>query len=483
MKTKIVISTLLLLFSSLLPAQSLMRTACDGNLARLDSMAQTMPIDSASQNGSTALHAAAYCRQDEVFDYLIEKGANVNATNKYNDTPLLYAAQREQVRMMKVLLEKGAKPNTLNEQEQSPLFLAVRSGNIEMFDLLVQHGADINHGKGLLHRAVIKDRLDLMQKLINDQTDIDAVNDRGNTPLAIAMRQKSEKIVEYLIYKGAQSSKVEKMTLTGEYLGQTEPGLEATMFAPNFISTEDFNHSPAFSPDANELYFTEESSRGATIMVTQLKNGQWTQPEPADIEGDYREIDPFITADGQKLFYNSNRPVMEGDTVDYRVDMWYVEKEGEGWGEPKHLGGELSTEHNEWFPTTASNGNLYFTYGPGRTADIAYSPYNNGNYEEVISLGDSVNSPRNDYDPTIAPDESYVIFSSNREGGKGSVDIYVSFRKADGSWTKAKNLGDRVNTNTIEFAPRLSNDGKYLFFNREGDIWWISAKVIEELRE
>ena len=482
MRKKVVISTLLLLFSSLLSAQNLMRTACDGNLAQLDSMLQHMPVDTVSQNGSTALHAAAYCRQDEVFDYLIEKGANVNARNRYDDTPLLYAAQREQVRMMQVLLEKGAEVNTLNEQEQSPLFIAVRSGSIEMFDLLVKHGADINYGKGLLHRAVIKERLDLVQKLINDQTDLDALNERGNTPLAIALRQGSEKIMEYLIYKGASQTKVNFPKLTGAYLGQTKPGTEATMFAPNFISTEDFNHTPAFSPDETELYFTNESSRGATIMVSRQVDGEWTLPEPADIDGDYREIDPFITADGQRMYFNSNRPIFEGDSSN-NMDMWYVEKEADGWGKPQHLGGKLSTEHAEWFPTMASNGNLYFTYGPGRTADIVYSPLSNGKYEEVISLGDAVNSPANDYDPIIAPDESFVVLSSNREGGKGSVDLYVSFRNPDGSWTQAKNLGDRVNTATIEFAPRLSNDGKYLFFNRGADIWWISTEVIEELRE
>lgn len=482
MKTKIVISTLLLLVSYGLQAQTLISAACDGNMNQLDSLLQRMSVDSVSNNGSTALHAAAYCRQDEVFDYLIEKGANVNARNKYNDTPLLYAAQREQVRMMKVMIEKGAEVNTLNEQGQSPLFIAVRSGNMEMFDLLIDGGADINFGEGLLHRAVIKDRLELVQKLINEQTNVDATNDRGNTPLTIAIRQGSEKIMEYLVFKGADLKKVPKFNLSGAYIGQETPGLEAVMFAPNFISTEDFNHSPAFSPDETEFYYTDESSRGATIMVSRLESGLWTTPVPADIEGDYREIDPFITTDGKRMFFNSNRPITPGDTSN-NMDMWYVDKEADGWGEPQHLGGKLSTEHAEWFPTAARNGNLYFTYGPGRTADIAYSPLRNGKYEEVISLGDSVNSPRNDYDPTIAPDESFVIFSSNREGGKGSVDIYVSFRKADGSWGKAKNLGDRVNTSTIEFAPRLSNDGKYLFFNREGDIWWINAEVIDELRE
>ena len=481
MKNRIVISTLLLLLSYATYGQSLIRAACDGNLTQVDSMLQYMAVDSVSQNGSTALHAAAYCGQDEVFDYLIEKGADVNAANKYNDTPLLYAGQRERVRMMKVLLDKGAQPNTLNEQGQSPLFLAVRSGSLEMFDLLINHGADINFGEGLLHRAVLKERLDLVQKLINDQTDLDAENDRGNSALAIAIRQGSEKIMEYLIHKGARADQVSFPKLSGQYLGQSKPGLEATLFAPNFISTEDFNHSPAFNPEETAIYYNE-SSRGATIMVSHLEQGEWTLPVPADIEGDYREIDPFITADGQRMFFNSNRPITPGDTSK-NMDMWYVEKEANGWGEPQHLGGKLSTEHAEWFPTMANNGNLYFTYGPGRTADIAFSPLRNGQYEEVISLGDSVNSPGNDYDPIIAPDESFVIFSSNREGGKGSVDLYVSFRKPDGGWTKAKNLGDRVNTSTIEFAPKLSNDGKYLFFNREGDIWWISAEVVYELRE
>lgn len=75
-----------------------------------------------------------------------------------------------------------------------------------------------------------------------------------------------------------------------------------------------------------------------------------------------------------------------------------------------------------------------------------------------------------------------LFFSSNRSGGFGSVDLYISFKDKAENWTKAKNMGELINTKSIEFAPRLSPDGKYLFFNRGASIYWVSTKEIQKLR-
>ena len=96
-----------------------------------------------------------------------------------------------------------------------------------------------------------------------------------------------------------------------------------------------------------------------------------------------------------------------------------------------------------------------------------------------------------DGSPFISPDESFLLFSSQREGSAGD-DIFICFRNKDDSWTDAYNLGKKINTDRNESLPILSPDGKYLFFtrgdgphvqNREIDIYWVSSSVIDSIRQ
>jgi Tol biopolymer transport system component len=108
-----------------------------------------------------------------------------------------------------------------------------------------------------------------------------------------------------------------------------------------------------------------------------------------------------------------------------------------------------------------------------------------------------INTKEADWTCYIAPDESYFIFCSFRKGGFGSGDLYVCFKEKNGSWSKPINMGDKINTNLNERFPNVTPDGKYLFFNSTkkiqgaasdspgngyGDMYWISAKIIDELK-
>ncbi len=88
--------------------------------------------------------------------------------------------------------------------------------------------------------------------------------------------------------------------------------------------------------------------------------------------------------------------------------------------------------------------------------------------------------------PFIAPDESYLLFSSDRNTGRQS--LFISFRRSDGSWTEAHGLGEAINSQKGERFPYVSPDGKYLFFTRwhgrdNEDIMWVSSKIIDDLRK
>jgi len=91
--------------------------------------------------------------------------------------------------------------------------------------------------------------------------------------------------------------------------------------------------------------------------------------------------------------------------------------------------------------------------------------------------------------PFIAPDESYLIWDSEREGGLGDSDLYISFKQKDGSWGPAINMGDKVNSDKADFYASVTPDGKYILFNRtvnkkplNVDIYWVDAQIIETLK-
>ena len=160
----------------------------------------------------------------------------------------------------------------------------------------------------------------------------------------------------------------------------------------------------------------------------------------------------------------------------------------------------------------SGKGNIYlsnpFNKGIGGD-DIFVSRYINGEYDEPENMGHSINTSLHECDPCIAPDESYLIFCRRGEGF-GRHDLFISFRKEDSSWTKAKNMGEKFNTAYSELCPNLSPDGKYLFFtsnrrlykpysekpltyedklkilqspgNGSADIYWVDARIIEQLK-
>ena len=93
--------------------------------------------------------------------------------------------------------------------------------------------------------------------------------------------------------------------------------------------------------------------------------------------------------------------------------------------------------------------------------------------------------------PAISPDETFIVFASAKKGGYGANDLYISFRRRDGTWSKGFNLGPKVNTAGEELGPRISPDGKFLFFYRRdkwqnatcSDIYWTEIKQFMSLQE
>lgn len=215
--------------------------------------------------------------------------------------------------------------------------------------------------------------------------------------------------------------------------------------------------------------------------MTELRDRSWSKPQPAPFnEDEYSQADPFITDDGT-LYYISNRPRDDNDTLpDY--DIWFVRPVNDtAWTSPTNLRA-VNSDSTEYYVSLSKNGNVYFASNRSGTMgdlDIYVSEFINGKYTEPKNLGPSINSVQTEHDPMISPEETFLIFTAvDRPNSFGSADLYYSERKDDGSWTPAVNMGKTFNTDTYEYCTYLTPDNQYLFYSSELDVKWISARHI-----
>lgn len=274
------------------------------------------------------------------------------------------------------------------------------------------------------------------------------------------------------------------------------PGSTAKPYAPDFFGKLDrlTRFGVAISEDGNECYFAvalndDGRFREEIRFTVRQDDGSWTKPQALlPNERKYKYVDPHFSSDGNRLFFIYTKPASEPTTSRRTMfDIWYVDRKGESWSTPVNLGEPISTPNAEdYFVSLTSEKTIFF--GSNRDDSSNFDLYSarlgsSGRYEKPQPLPGDVNTNRYEADVFVAPDESYVIFSSSgRQDGRGQGDLYVSFKDAAGNWGAGLNLGDRVNSNRQEFAPSISRDQKALFFSRGGVLHWVSTEVIDKLR-
>lgn len=284
----------------------------------------------------------------------------------------------------------------------------------------------------------------------------------------------------------------------GPYLGMEPPGLTPEVFAPGIISGDEIEAGSGFVLEGNLVvfhrYFPEVPI--STIFVTEARDSGWTEPFPAPFNSEQDDWDFTVAPDGRTVFFTSTRPVCRGGKPSPHGNIWKTRLTATGWLEPRILESPVNTtEGGNQYPSVTLDGTLYFFSGRDGgfgSADIYRAERTDGKYVKVENLGNIINTEYMEGDPFIAPDESILIFASKRPGGFGGpLDLYISFRGEDGSWTPPVNMGSRINTNGEEFCPNLTPDGKYFFFCRHtknvagrmiGDLYWVDAKIIEGLQ-
>jgi hypothetical protein len=259
--------------------------------------------------------------------------------------------------------------------------------------------------------------------------------------------------------------------LNSVYLRQKPPGLIPEPFAPGIITTKGFEDGGVFSPDMNEFHYIRLNKENKLeSVIHKRENNEWVK----SISKDSLPFYPFFSIDDKTIYFGKR----------------YIERTDSGWSELKSLG-SLFEEIEIMSLSVSSKGT--FAIDERRPEDdgiLRYSRLVDGKREAPKPFGKEINSGIRNSHPFIAPDESYVIWDGIKDNGFGDVDLYISFRQQDGAYGPAINMGDKINTERYEAGPKVTPDGKYLFFVRNMgsdkfeniDIFWVDAKIIETLK-
>ena len=251
--------------------------------------------------------------------------------------------------------------------------------------------------------------------------------------------------------------------LPGPYLGQKPPEMTPEKFAPGIVTTAAFEYALELSANGNEILFARDT---AIMLAVRDAKGIWKLPAIASFSGKYVDGEPCFSPDGQTIFFSSRRPHARAVLSS---NIWVVAKAGAGWGIPV-LFDKLPWAKTIHALSVAANGNIYED-GIIRFKKVGET------YQAAEHLSPAVKGMV----PFVAPDESYIVLSVWRPGRR-DADLFISYQHTDRSWSRPVSLGDTINSEANEGNPFVTADGRYLFFSRGGDIYWVSAKIIKELR-
>lgn len=433
--------------------QNIYRTVCRGNIVRLDSLLAETDINAQDERGRSLLHWAIACNKNKVFEHLVTRGIALDLEDK-----------------------EGA----------TPLYMTVRFQNMELFQRLVELLPDTSwkqkYGGSLFEKAILNRHLDFVHKLTGMGIPLDVTNKRGSTPLEIALRIKADSIANWLKDNGANAELVRNIIAKGPYMGQEPPEKKALVFAPNFISTEEYEFGSVFNKTGDEFYYGVDLGGRNVIRFSKLEGTLWSRPKTILSHEQYGYNDPFLSPDENRLYFISNR-ALDGKGEPKDIDIWYVERQGDGWSEPINAGPNINSTSEEYYISFTKDGTLYFASDKNQSHhDIYTSQFMDGAFQEAIKLGNTINTEAYEADVFVDPNEEYLIFCAQRDEGLGRGDLYISFKEDDGSWSPSVNMGTQVNTQGHELCPFVTADGNYLFFTSQQDIYWISADIITDLR-
>jgi Tol biopolymer transport system component len=243
--------------------------------------------------------------------------------------------------------------------------------------------------------------------------------------------------------------------------GIIDTAARPAVFADGVVSTPYSEWATSFMPDGKTVYFSQGGIFW-TICYSKMVNGKWVRPKVANISGRWNDTDPFITPDGKRMYFISNRPPagMPQDKHQPDYHIWFTERlNGDEWGEPHRLDSIINLKGVSNYATSVSKaGDLYFCSRDReghKGMESYYARWLGDHFDKPQLL--ALRGTEETQDPFIAPDGSYILFESG-------PDLYISFKDGD-NWAAAQNLGKQVNNGDFNSSPSVSPDGKMLYYS------------------
>jgi carboxypeptidase family protein/WD40 repeat protein len=228
------------------------------------------------------------------------------------------------------------------------------------------------------------------------------------------------------------------------------------------------------------------------MCISQANNAKRMEANPVQVKVEnmgqrvnskYEDKGPAITADGKKLFFNSRRPEDKDSPVDVEGDGKYFERiyftnwdsANQQWIDADEIPGNINQKNSHVACTgISSDGHQIFLYKndmtnpEARGGDIFVSKVLNNKWKTPETMGKPINTSYWEGGACISPDGNTLFFTSERKGGFGNSDIWVSKRKSKTEWDVPVNIGGEINTAYDEAGLFLAPDGKTLFFCSNG---------------
>ena len=224
-----------------------------------------------------------------------------------------------------------------------------------------------------------------------------------------------------------------------------------------------------FSPDGNAAYWVTwnghwgaDATSPRRIYSSTLTNGRWSAPAPMPFSGSHPDDDPFVSPDGQWLYFVSERPAHEND-ADSDGDIWRYRLDGSGSLERL----AVNTDAAEYSPVVVDSGALYFASarepGIGR-GDLYRAAPVDGGFGEAELLSANINSATGEWNLWVSGDEKEMLFEASSRSTNVSIpgDLYYSWQ-TEGGWVPAVPVS-ALNTEGSDLLPRLSADGLLLYY-------------------
>lgn len=458
-------------------------------------------------NDSTPMHRAAQMGSMEIVTFLTQHGANLNKQNKRGRTPLRYAVAHGHKEVAYYLFDKGARFNLERGEIESILRFVIAGGMERLIDYVLE-GQEVDFHKktstgiSYLHNAAEGGILGFAKRLLSEGLDIDEKNIYGWCPMHYAAYHGKNNMIDFLLTQGADISSLTNDGKSPFHLARENEQLETAQLLQDKGAYTGVPKFPYLSGKYIDSDLPEDTPKMfATGIVTLLQHFEHSMLTfSADFKAccwaDFnRKILLMEKKDGRwqpprSVLLNASNPCLSPDGQRIYYTAKRLLETGKRAGDTDIY--YIERRNGGWSDPVNLGSGVNTELGEEQPSvtrdgtvyfrlegDIYRSRLINGKYASREKLGDPINTESTESEPFIAHDGSFLLFRSLGTGGVEEDNFYISYRKPDDTWTRPVNFAKEIKR--MMMFPSVTPDNKYLFYWSNG-FYWIDTEIIKKLK-